>query len=614
MSRHRGIRIWSLLLLVCLTVLPLIACGGGGDGTGTTPATDGSGTGTPGTETTGGGETPDPEATVFDLSFLEKMKVVYRQGAGEEVAEAADALAEAINATFGIRPSVTSDYLRENSATYCEYEYEILVGMTNREASLAFEGMRVDDYLYTSSGKKIVLIGGNDNASVQAANDFIYDIVIMKKGNGEIFFRSDWTKETKKSYSIENLTLQGESICSYRIVYPRKGTAWELGLAEHLAYRLEQLTGYALTVTTDAKAYADGWELLIGNTSREAASALAGKATEARQGTVGATGKLVVLSGADTYGIKTAIDALLSDIEQGIDQNRSVALQLPESRTVTPGAGVDSMTFNLKTYDMGTARNARVVRMIKNYLPDVLGVQEANNNWMTILDEELGDYYTIVGEGREPKGQGERTAILIAKSRFEITESGTRWLSDTPTVASKLSGAEYYRVYTWAVLRDQVTGERFLHLNTHLDTASDTVRSTEVNMLLDFLHGYEDIPVLLTGDMNAVINSAPIKMLQKGGLTSTDAMYDGRNAAVTIDWLFVTADCVRVEYFRVCNERVDGDYASDHAPVLSRLVFFTPEGGIHHDFGAVLPVAPDGCLQPDRDREGADMGPIHRFP
>ena len=613
MNRQRRMRTLSLLLLLgCLILLPLLACKTGTAGGDTTGGTADSGI--PDTGTTGGDSQPDPEATVFGLSFLEKMKVVYRQGAEETVAETADALAESIWATFGVRPQVTSDYIRENSTTYCEYEYEILVGMTNREASKAFETMRADDYLYTSYGNKIVLIGGNDHASVQAANDFIYDIVIMKKGKGEVFFRSDWTKETKKSYSIESLTLQGEAIRSYRIVYPRKGTACEATLAEHLAYRLEQLTGYALPVSHDAKAYADEWEILIGQTSRTAAEALAGSVTDARQGLIGTTGKLVVLSGADTCGIKAAIDTLLADIEQAADENRSATLTLDSRRQVTASAGVDSMTFNLQTWDMGTERNARVVRMIRTYLPDVIGVQEANSTWMTILEEELGDYYTILGEGREPKGQGERTALLVAKSRFEILESGTRWLSDTPSVASKLPGAEYYRVFTWAVLHDLVTGEKFLHVNTHLDTASEAIRSAEVNLLFEFLHGYREIPVLLTGDMNAEVGSAPIRMLVNGGLTSTDTLYEGRNAAPTIDWLFVTADCVRVEYFRVCNEQIDGGYASDHSPVLSRLVFFTPEGGIHHDFDSVLPIAPDGCLQPEYDREGAQLGPVHRFP
>ena len=610
----RRIRTLAWLLLTCLVLLPLFACGQLQDGSGTTDsAASGSKPSDGTTGASGGDGKQDPAATVFGTDLLEKLKIVYRQGAGDDVINAAGTLADAIKASFGVKPAVTSDYIRENSETYCEYEYEILVGTTNREASAQFESLRADDYLYTSVGKKIVLIGGNDYASAQAANDFTYDIVVMKKGKGEVFFRSDWTKETKKNYTVENMTLQGENIRSFTIVYPRKGTAWERGLAEHLAYRLEALTGYAIPVTHDAKAYADGWEILIGKTSRAAAEEIAGTATGTWQGVVGATGKLVVLSGADTYGMRNAIEALLSDVEAAVDKDRNASVQVTETRTVSAPAAVDSMTFNLKVAEMGAERNARVVRTIMNYLPDLVGVQEASSAWMTLLEEELGDYYTVIGEGREPKNQGERTAILLAKSRFEVEKSGTRWLTDTPTVASKLPGAEYYRIYTYAVLRDLVTGERFLHLNTHLDTASDSVRSTEVNMLFEFLRGYRDLPVLLTGDMNATVNSSPIKMFVSGGLTSTDAMYEGRNATPTIDWLFVTADCVRVTYYRVCNERVNGDYPSDHYPVVSRLEFFKPEGGIHHEFDTVLPSAPDGCLQPDRDREGEDFGPIHRI-
>ena len=54
--------------------------------------------------------------------------------------------------------------------------------------------------------------------------------------------------------------------------------------------------------------------------------------------------------------------------------------------------------------------------------------------------------------------------------------------------------------------------------------------------------------------------------------------------------------------------------AMNGSTVYAELSFFVPEGGIHHDFGEILPVYPEGYLEVKRDEEGASFGPIHRIP
>ena len=602
-------------MLLCLLLVLLSAVGLFGCGTPSEEPKDSDKTGA--AQETTAEVAPKPADITFPMELIteKKMKIVYRQGADTELIDAAKSLRAAIASVFGTEIGFTSDYLRDGSETYCEYEYEILVGETNRKLDAGFQNLRADDYRYGVSGKKLVLLGGSTYASVQAATAFTYDIVLMKKGHGEVFYRSDWDTEKKAEYSIEKLTLNGVDITSYTIVYPKNGSLWESGLAEHLAYRLELWTGRAMTVTDDSTAYADGYELLIGRTNRSAADALAKKAVGEREGVYGAVGKLAVLSGGDCYGICTAAEAFLTLCEGAIDPtSRSVEVTLGEAKTVRPSESVSTMSFNLQSYDLSTARGERAIQMIKAYLPDVLGVQEATVAWTELLNAKLGGYYEMVGELRKDPRSNERTAVLVAKSRLTITEHGTRWLNETNTPGLKSAGSEYVRIFTYAMLRDAVTSHEWLQVNTHLDFASESVQTYEVRLLLDFLHsGYENVPIVLTGDMNAKTNTAAIKLLEKSGLTSATDMTEEKNAMPDIDWIFATADCVKVSLYHECNERLRGGYPSDHFPILAELSFFLPEDGIHHDFGDTLPEVPEGDLQPSEDEDGEGFGPIHRI-
>lgn len=607
-------KLFAFVLCLILLALPIASCKTEpGSEIGSTAGASDSESGT-GSQVGPSDEIPDG-VTAFPVELLSQMKIVYRQGVGEELIAAADTLAAAIQATFGTEVPVTSDYLRADSEIYTEREYEIIVGETAREVDDSFKGLRANDYRYGVSGKKIVLMGGTDYSSILAASTFTYDIVTMNKGKGKVFFRSDWSKEERGTYSLESLTLCGTDIRSWSIVYPRNGSKWEAGLAEHLADYIELLTGYSLAVVKDTKAYADGFEILIGKTSRVGADVVASTAVSEREGIIGAVGnKQIVLSGADTYGIKSAIDSFLREIEASVDAEKKASVSVSGVKTVKPSAALDTMTFNVKVGDQTPDRKVRVGKVIYTYLPDVIGIQEADSSWLAYFENFFGSYYTMVGDAREPENKGERTMIFVAKSRLSVLESGTRWLTDTPEEVSKLPDAAYYRIYTWAKLQDAVTEQQILHINTHLDTSSESVRNREVNYLLDFLSDHEDLPILLTGDLNADRTSTTIQMLQKAGLTSTDTMWQGKNELPTIDWLFVSADCASVSYYRVCNERVNGYYPSDHYPVLSRITFFTPDGGIDHDYGRVdvLPTAPADCLQPSYDNDGSNYGPIHR--
>lgn len=228
------------------------------------------------------------------------------------------------------------------------------------------------------------------------------------------------------------------------------------------------------------------------------------------------------------------------------------------------------------------ARRDPLVALIREYDPDVLGVQEADWGWMDFLPAQLDDY-AYVGVGRDDGAtSGEYAAIFYKTARFEVLETGDFWISETPEVPSFGWGANNRRICTWAKLRDKVSDQTFVHFNTHLDHESDAARTEGTKLLLARIGDSAD-PAVLTGDLNFNEGSSNYHALTEGGLR--DTKYEAENSmshgtmnwfgAVpfdvgwVIDFVMVTPD-ISVQRYAVPNHhRAEGKPVSDHYPVFA---------------------------------------------
>lgn len=150
--------------------------------------------------------------------------------------------------------------------------------------------------------------------------------------------------------------------------------------------------------------------------------------------------------------------------------------------------------------------------LLDQYMPDSIGLQEVTPLWRSMMESFIfNDSYASVGEPRAA-GQ-EATPIYYRVDKYELIDSGTFWLSDTPDVpGSKFETSQYIRICTWAHLRDRVTGKEFVHFNTHLDNLGGgdgrTLRKQQFTVILRFMQRFGDIPKIVTGDFNqAAVNS-----------------------------------------------------------------------------------------------------------
>lgn len=520
---------------------------------------------------------PGDKDVAFLKTDLSKFKIVYPRGSSDAVVAAAEELASFIKTMHGVQLEVSNDLVVSGSSVYSENEYEILLGQANRQASNTFNALlRQDDYGYTCYGTKIVISGLDDYTFQKAIDNFTTQVIIYKKSD-ERLFCSEWAKLTVGSYEIDSFKLNGRDISDYRIVYPAAGTLFEDELAAKLQLAIADASGYMLSVVTDGVKEDGTPEILIGKTSRTATD----NSMASQTGYILGTGLTVSLYGSTATGVGEAVKGFLSTMETNVSDKTCTLNFSTRQSFALDRTTVTSMSFNVLTTPMNDARTDRVVSTIVRCLPDTFGVQEANPTWMKNLPERLSEYYDYVGTGTQSANKGnEHVAIFYNKERFNLIEGNTYWLTDTPTVNSTLPGTDWPRVWTYVVLEDKVTGERFMHLNTHLDTAGSDIQLKEAQILMKFLKDYNDLPVILSGDLNAQIQSTPMQyFFSKGFIWAVDAL--GLTAyphtflyqPTTIDYVLATNDCLEIIDYVVDNQRIHGDYASDHFAIHIKFKF-----------------------------------------
>ena len=248
-----------------------------------------------------------------------------------------------------------------------------------------------------------------------------------------------------------------------------------------------------------------------------------------------------------------------------------------------PAEPLKVMSYNIYTGNPDRTRAKKVANNIKNFDPDVIGVQEINNSWTVVLNmvTDLLNVYEMIGEPRldpsDKSNNNEYSAILYKKDKLELIETDTYWLSDTPDKISKFESTEYYRIMTYAVFERKSDGERFIHVNTHLAT-DKTSRHKQIDVLLEIadsiVERYENVPIYFTGDFNMTSSDAGYEKMTDWGLDDTRYLLKPVDTNPTcgksiIDYCFVSKGDFKVEKFKVGY----GLEGSDHNLIYTELYF-----------------------------------------
>lgn len=249
-------------------------------------------------------------------------------------------------------------------------------------------------------------------------------------------------------------------------------------------------------------------------------------------------------------------------------------------------------------------RRSQVVEQIAHLAPDLLGVQEAEHHQLDFIREQMVEY-DVEGVARDGGQEGEYSALLFRKNRFEKLDGGTFWLSPTPQGPRSAEqerpwGTHLNRISSWLKLRDLQSRATWLVVNVHFDHLSEEARVKSAAQIIDFTRAKspEVDSLVVMGDFNARTDSTPHKLLDgkqanESGATSlvADARHRARKTTTAsldttvtswtglvedlyIDHVFVSPN-VQVLDYRVVEQRLSyagqERFASDHLPVRTEL-------------------------------------------
>ena len=244
------------------------------------------------------------------------------------------------------------------------------------------------------------------------------------------------------------------------------------------------------------------------------------------------------------------------------------------------------MSFNVRVntdadgINSFTNRRCRVKECIMNEKPDIIGIQEANDEMTEWMKKDLRSRYYIIGTGREKDLRGEGARIAYNKNKFDLVYLDTRWLSETDDIPGSrfsLDQSLCPRVYTVAEFVEKRTRKIFRVFNAHLDHEGEKARLCGAVQIISRIQKENQrlkCVNILTGDFNAVPGEASIntfdahlkELTRNVGHTFHEYGKRPVEKCPHIDYIYTDGKSAG-EAYKVKDEPKDGVYVSDHYPI-----------------------------------------------
>ncbi len=299
--------------------------------------------------------------------------------------------------------------------------------------------------------------------------------------------------------------------------------------------------------------------------------------------------------------IRAFVLVLLSVLTLNWQARAAAAGEQPQAK-----ADLVVMSFNIRYAAANDGENNWDKRrdlaceVVRRHTPDLVGLQEALRSQIDDMRAALPAYGEIGVAREDGKTKGEYSAILYRKDRFDVDDSGTFWLSDTPEVPGSITwGNACTRVCTWARVLPKPSGKPFYMVNTHLDHISQLSREKGIALIMARLSSRKHPdPVVLTGDFNSGENNAVVRYLkgerrlevvnngmsqnplplvdtfrllhQDASNVGTAHGFKGSRAGNKIDYIFV-APGTEVLQAEILHDNQDNRYPSDHYPITAAI-------------------------------------------
>ena len=462
--------------------------------------------------------------------------VVVPKNSPEPVEMALETLLSAFETKTGTRPEAGNDYLMKGKI-YDTSTFEILLGRTKHDQTKdVLSELENGQFAIRVVGKKIIITAPSDADIAAAVDYFVANYVNgMTESDGAYSLNvTDYTSEAVAGNTA--VTINGADIGEYRIIYESERVGYE-EVAIRLRDKMKEL-GYEVTVGKDSvvKANDGAKEILIGKTNRSVSSTLYGtEPVKLMTYKLVVSGSYLQLVCGGPYSARECVNAMpfhFFGVENKTftDGEYMVTDMNVEENKFAEGTDLRIMTSNVlaarwtDSYEdcpETVARAEVFAACLMTSKPDVIGVQEADNEWiqympyyLDYLKTNCGIEYEWIFEDWKSDAQKKAnvkngqtiTSVMYRSDKYEHVESGIENCAWWTTTEYNL------RLVEWAMLRDKVnTARRFIIMNTHwgfeTEAAGEASRTQSVELSINtakkLAETYPNVPIFHTGDFNS---------------------------------------------------------------------------------------------------------------
>ena len=436
--------------------------------------------------------------------------------------------------------------------------------------STSFLELSIKDLLFKSeASQRTITVTSNSTFDAQSSTDWCtVDVFSSSKENLKISVTENETAEDRTAM----ITINSDGLTEL-VTVKQFGVEPSIAVIEkNILINEKESLDFTLEVTASISVVFElpSWILEKGdNVSVVGKKTYSFQAIALPEGINSRSADIVVKSANASFGISITIP---------VTQNKENCILRIASYNIWYERGANWLSF----------RRTILNNLIRQHDFDIIGTQEgfASAHLSSIIQD--GTYaYTGVCRDNGQYGAGatgEHSAIVYKMERFELLDAGDFWYSTTPNIPSFGWGTSYRRLCSWGKFRCKISIREFYVFNSHLDHQIAHARLESVKLKLSKIKEIAgDAPVFAVGDYNCMPHDPPILAMLEGGFgdayfltetppygplgTFTSANPNAPPSTSRIDYVFVTKN-IRVKEYGVINDRPNGQFPSDHDPVL----------------------------------------------
>ena len=250
----------------------------------------------------------------------------------------------------------------------------------------------------------------------------------------------------------------------------------------------------------------------------------------------------------------------------------------------------DNPNFERNSIKVWENRKEGLISTLRQYSPDIFGIQEAKFNQLDDISKSLPNY-TWFGQCSSKNYYGEYVAIFVQNDKFHIKKHSSFWLSENSKTESISWNAKYPRICSYVLLSEKKTDFNFAVFNTHLSHSSKLARINSLNQIKNKIEELKCKTAIIMGDFNITPHSKIYReFMSKNEFADTlsskhTSSYCGMNNSIVVDYIKQQLYKIigyRLDYILytgfqmpVCSHIIKGKHRikySDHYPVLADFI------------------------------------------